>query len=670
MTAAQIVDTLPSGLTFASATLNGSAATAASVTGQQRTYDIQSSDTATSGQVTAGQSGTLVITGTVSAPFTGASDTMTNSATLTSTQTSSTADTMVTTLQRPSVTITKSADRTLLVPGDTVTYSLNVLNSGPGTASNVTVADTLPAAAYFTYVANSAKLNGATIGPDPVGGGILSKNIGSLAAGSTATVTFSMQVAASGVPSGTTAISNTATVSDAGTSGTRSSNATALTISTNPNLTLTKTSSPSAGPVAPGSAITYTLTVTNIGSGDATGVMVKDLIPSSTSYSAGSLVYAGSAQTDVSGDDNSFFDGAGNRAVFSVGTLAAGSSKILTYTVTVDSPLSNGTTTLSGAATATASNAATKQATSSITTSAAPVLSLTKSAPSSVPYPLTTLASGAAAATSITVANAAAISIGDVISVGGTTSTVTNVSGTTVTLGTAVTGSGGTQVLPTWEYRLAYQNTGTASATSVVVTDVLPAGLTFISADSGGGNSGGTVTWSLGTVAAGATGTLRVRVRPGSAATYANCATLASTELSTVTSNSTSTSTGSPTVDKATTTPSGSSSGNATNATYVITLQNQSPGTAANGITVRDDSRGRFYLRRHDVDCGRDGVRVPVGRRRVADMERALDSGQFDGDHHVHGARLEREPRDLPELPDGHQQQRERPRLRRARDYR
>src|SRR4029079_2655224 len=111
---------------------------------------------------------------------------------------------------------------------------------------------------------------------------------------------------------------------------------------------------------------------------------------------------------------------------------------------------------------------------------------------------------------------------------------------------------------------------------AVVVTDVLPAGLTFISADNGGGNSGGTVTWNLGTVAAGTSALFPVRVRPGAAATYANSASLASAELATVTSNTASTSTGALTVQKTTTTPSGSSSGNATTATYVITLQNQS----------------------------------------------------------------------------------------------
>ena len=88
-------------------------------------------------------------------------------------------------------------------------------------------------------------------------------------------------------------------------------------------------------------------------------------------------------------------------------------------------------------------------------------------------------------------------------------------------------------------------------------------------------------------------GTLRVRVRPASAATYANSATLASAELSTVTSNSTSTTTGSLTVARRRL-PLGILSGNATTATYVITLQTQSPAAAATGITVRDDLAAGF----------------------------------------------------------------------------
>ena len=588
MTSSQVVDTLPNGVTFTSATLNGSAVSPASTSGQQYTFSVRSSDTATAGQLTAGQSGTLVLNASVSSPFTGASGTLTNTAALTSTQTSQISDAITTTLLRPSVSIAKSASDTSLVPGNSVTYTLQVLNAGPGAASNVTVSDVLPATAYYTYVAGSAKLNGVTIAPDPVSGSTLTKNIGSLAAGAVATVTYTMAVASSGVPNGVTTRSNTATVSDAGTSGSRSSNTVTATISTNPNLSLAKTSAPASGPIAAGSSIVYTLTLTNTGSGTASNVLVEDAIPSNTSFSAGTLAYGGSARTDVQDGDNAYYDPSGGRVVFDVGSLAAGASQTMTYTVRVASPLPNGTTTIGATATATSSNAPTRTATASIQASAAPVLTLTKSAPSAMAFPLTTLAAAATASTSIVVASASALSVGSVISVGGTTATVTAMSGTTITLGTAVTAASGSAVVPTWEYVLQYANTGTAAASAVAVQDVLPAGLAFISADSGGVNGSGTVTWAVGAVAAGGSGTLRVRVRPSSAGSYTNSATLASTELPLVTSNATSTAVGSLDVSKSTTTPNASTSGNTTTATYVITLTNQSPTVAATNITVTD----------------------------------------------------------------------------------
>src|SRR4029077_1016029 len=76
----------------------------------------------------------------------------------------------------------------------------------------------------------------------------------------------------------------------------------------------------------------------------------------------------------------------------------------------------------------------------------------------------------------------------------------------------------------------ATRNTGPSPATSVVVRDTLPAGVTFVSADNGGTESGGVVTWpavaSLGngasltygvTVTAPASGTLVNRARANSA---------------------------------------------------------------------------------------------------------------------------------------------------------
>ncbi|HXG55199.1 MAG TPA: tandem-95 repeat protein [Vicinamibacterales bacterium] len=610
MTSTQIVDTLPAGVTFTGATLNGAAVTP-TIIGQQLTFAVRSSDTATAGQVTGGQSGVLVITAAVSLPFGGASNTLTNSVSFASTQTIASTDSITTTLLRPSVTISKSADDTSLVPGNIVTYTLDVLNAGPGAATDVTVTDALPVNAYFTYVAGSARLNGAVISPDPVSAGTLTKNIGALAAGAAGRVTFQMLVANAGAPAGVTTLANTATVSDAQSSGTRGSNSVSVSISTNPSLTVTKSTSP-AGPVAPGSVVVYTVTVTNSGSGTASSVLVSSPLPSNSSYVSGTLVYESGVRTDVADGDNGYFDTAGNRAVFDVGSLASGGSRSMTYSVRVASPLSNGTTTLSSTATITASNASTRQVTASINASAAPVLTLSKSAPAAVAFPLTTLAADATNTTTITVASAASLSIGAVVSVGGTASTITAITGSTVVLGTAVTGATGAQVLPTWQYVLGYANTGTASATGVVIQDTLPGGLTFISADTGGTNTGGTVTWNLGTVAAGASGTVGVRVRPGSAGGYSNTATLVSAELSTVTSNTTTTAVGSLTVDKSTTTANGSTSGTATTATYVVTLRNQSPTTAADNVTIADILAPGFVYQSTTSLAGATAATSPV----------------------------------------------------------
>ena len=76
-------------------------------------------------------------------------------------------------------------------------------------------------------------------------------------------------------------------------------------------------------------------------------------------------------------------------------------------------------------------------------------------------------------------------------------------------------------------YTLSYHNLGPADATSSKIVDTLPAGVTYVSASNGGTYSYFTrkVTWNLGTVPAGASGsrTLTVRINtsvaPGSTIT-------------------------------------------------------------------------------------------------------------------------------------------------------
>ncbi|MBI4515816.1 MAG: DUF11 domain-containing protein, partial [Deltaproteobacteria bacterium] len=580
----QITDTLPTGTTFVSATLNGSPATpvGGSCPANVCTFNVNSTGQA-SGVIAAGGSGSLVVNASVSNPLAPSITTLTNPVSLDSTQTDPVTDSVTTTVLRPNVTVSVAASDTLLIPGDIVTYTITVLNSGSGTATNVSVSDLMPVTGYFTYAGN---ISGGDARNDS--GNPLTWTINTLAAGGSATLSFQMQVAGVGVPSGVTTLDDSATVSDAETTGSRTSNTVTVAITSNPNLQLaTSVSDVNGGAVEPGDQLVYSITLSNVGGSDATDVLVRNPIPADTTYVNGTLVYQSTAQTDIVDADVASFDGGANRAVYSIGTLPAGVTRTMQFTVTVDSPLPAGTTTITSTATATASNAASKQDSVTVSASAAPVLALTLSAPNSVAFPLTTLAAAASASTTITVNSTTYIAIGDVVSVNGTTATVTAISGNQLTLDTPVTAPINTQVLPTFEYVLTYTNSGDADASGVTVENPLPAGLSFVSADNGGTYALGTVTWNLGTVAAGQSGVLHVRVSPTAAGTYVDTATIDSNETTSSSSNTVTTNAGALTLDVATTTPAVVNSGSGTTATYVITLTNQLP-SAATGVTITD----------------------------------------------------------------------------------
>lgn len=71
-------------------------------------------------------------------------------------------------------------------------------------------------------------------------------------------------------------------------------------------------------------------------------------------------------------------------------------------------------------------------------------------------------------------------------------------------------------------YTLNYANYGTASASSVVLTDTLPAGTSYSSCSDSCLQSSGTITWNIGTVAAGASGSRTVTVTAANPFTSAN----------------------------------------------------------------------------------------------------------------------------------------------------
>src|SRR6185436_15181845 len=73
-------------------------------------------------------------------------------------------------------------------------------------------------------------------------------------------------------------------------------------------------------------------------------------------------------------------------------------------------------------------------------------------------------------------------------------------------------------------FTLTATNSGPSNATGVVVQDVLPAGLVYVSDDGGGAYNAGSGAWTIGTFPRGATATLHLSARVTTAGTLTNVA--------------------------------------------------------------------------------------------------------------------------------------------------
>jgi uncharacterized repeat protein (TIGR01451 family) len=511
-TNAAIVDTLPAGVTFAGATLNGSPITPSG--SNPYTFAL--------GTVAAGGSGTLLITANVADNLAGIA-LLTNTAQVQSDQTAlappagATATTTVSGATSnpagtPNVVLSKQASDTLLTPGDTVTYTLTAVNAGDKTATGVVVSDDFPEQAYFAY-------GGCSTGSGSCSqaSGVLSWNIGSLSPGQAATLIYTMTVGAS-APIGITTLNNSAAaIYGGGGTGSAASNTVTVSVSTNPNLAMTKTVAP-AGTRAPGDTLTYALSVTNTGSGAATGVVVTDPVPANTQFAA---ITQG----------NGSFDAVNNRVIFNVGTLAGGASAALAFQVTINSPMPIGSTALNNSATVAAGNSSSRTAGAASTVEASPLMAIGKSGPANVLYPAATLANDAANATVLFVDSAAALSVGQYVRIGTTIAGITAVAGNTLTVSAPVTAAAGAAVVAGASYTLTYQNSGGADAQGVVVSDPLPGGWLFVAASPAATSApvigtGGTVSWNLGTLPTGSGGALQLIVIPDAPGAATNTATL------------------------------------------------------------------------------------------------------------------------------------------------
>ena len=82
----------------------------------------------------------------------------------------------------------------------------------------------------------------------------------------------------------------------------------------------------------PGDSLRYEINFTNAGNDTSINTIIRDNIPSGTSFLPGSIKINGVAKTDATADDQADFDIVNNRVVFRVGVGANGSSGGTVYT--------------------------------------------------------------------------------------------------------------------------------------------------------------------------------------------------------------------------------------------------------------------------------------------------------------------------------------------------
>ncbi len=451
--------------------------------------------------------------------------------------------------------------------GSNVTFTIQVTNNGPSTATNVVVNDVLPAGLTFETANPPADYNSTT--------GVWT--VGTLASGASVTLSIVAKVTQA------TAITNSATVSSSITDLTPANNTSSVTI-TGQQADLAVSKSVDKTNAAIGTQVVFTVQVHNNGPSSTSGVIINDLLPTGLGYVSSNPNQGSYNQT--SGE-------------WTVGSLANGATATITITAIVNQagalnntanvgasdrpdPNSANNTSSAGVNGEQADLALTKivdNATPNVGTNVSFTIQVTNNGPStatnvvindslpaglsffsatpSADYNSTTgdwtvasLANGASATLTIvaTVTQPGAITNSILVTTAdqqdplsaNNTASVT-VTGQQADLVLTKTVSSDTPNVNTdVSFTIQVTNNGPSTATSVVVTDMLPAGLSFVSASPAAAYDSGTGVWTVGTLVNGASATLSIVAKVTQAGAITNTVTSSAAQPDPVPANNTS----------------------------------------------------------------------------------------------------------------------------------
>ncbi|HWI22285.1 MAG TPA: isopeptide-forming domain-containing fimbrial protein [Baekduia sp.] len=413
-------------------------------------------------------------------------------------------DTVMLNVRLPDLTVTKTTgaagfpNSSGAQVGEPFTWRVVVRNDSPyATAESVDLSDVLPA--NWDYVAGSASFapGGASepgIAADPDGDTLTWSNIADLDPAEQVVLTFQARPTAAAMTdpgSGTGSPhvnSATATAVDAAgatgsADGPYADDDDAQAILELPELEVTKT--PDGDTIAAGSRPSYSIVIANNGDVPARDVVVTDVIGAGQTYGAGDASASpstGFAETSVAAGP-----GPGETTIgWTIASIAANSSVTITVPVDTDPGLPDASPLVNDASVVSREILTPETDDGSLVTEIDSDIGIVKQA------------------------QAAAVEAGEEM-----------------------------------DFTMTVTNHGPSDATGVTVEDVLPANLTFVSADTGCANASGTVTCAIGALSAGQSVnlTLRVRVDANETVSVSNTATVDSTTPDSDSTNNTSTAT-------------------------------------------------------------------------------------------------------------------------------
>jgi uncharacterized repeat protein (TIGR01451 family) len=315
-----IVDTLPSGLTYASSSL---APSSVSADKHAVTWTLTS--------LAAGATGSLTLTADVAG-----GGSFTNLVTISATGTSD-QDSCSTNLAYTDPSIAKDCGGTTGLPNGTLTHTLTFGNSGNQAAANVVITDTLDNG--LTKTAAAPTYTGSPTPTFSQNGQVLTWTFASLPAGASGTIQYVVRIAnlwpTAGIQNLGDSVTITTTSSNQLDPNNDNSDSCSTAVDFEPHLTLTKSGCRQV--VVPGGFQTYTLTYANDGHAPATNVDLVDSPPASQPIA--SAPGATSVDTDT------------NTATWHFDSVAVGppASKTLTVQVNADEgAVVSNTATISG----------------------------------------------------------------------------------------------------------------------------------------------------------------------------------------------------------------------------------------------------------------------------------------------------------------------------------